>query len=78
MNVWYKRGNTVLWQQNEWVNEWMNTAQSEIIEKIKNESMDMAQSEVIEKNEWSNEWNDQSEIIEKDLMYEWMKKWMNE
>jgi hypothetical protein len=29
----------------------MNTAQSEIIEKIKNESMDMAQSEVIEKNE---------------------------
>jgi hypothetical protein len=40
--------------------------------------MDMAQSEVIEKNEWINEWNDQREIIEKDLMYEWMKKWMNE
>ncbi len=38
----------------------------------------MAQSEVIEKKEWINYWNDESEIIEKDLMYEWMKKVMNE
>ncbi len=40
--------------------------------------MNEGMNEVIEKNEWINEWNDQSEIIEKDLMYDWMKKWMNE